>query len=580
MSEATLDTTSGDAEPTASGAGDSGRRPRRFGDRSRPRHKGRWLAIGIPVVVLGLLVGTWAFDGRGGRVARNVEIGGHPVGGLETGELEQRVADLATEYQGAPVRIVTPAQIYESTAGALGLSLDQEATVQAARREGRREPAILRPFTWFVSLFRPREVPLRFAIDRATFDPALVALEGANRVAPVEPTIQARPDGVVVVPGIPGEGLSPDEVAAQLPEVAGDGQTPIEIEADPVAIDPQFTEADAQAVADQGNEVAGRALQVSVGGQTRPLPAEAVWSWARAVAAGETLALQLDPAAAQVSVTEVFADVVTPGVDARFDVVNGQPVVIPSQNGAACCEPAAGDKVTHALLANAGAVEVALTPVAPAFTTEQANALGIVAEVGQPDAFGPTTRHACCEGRVSNIHRIADLVRGVVIRPGETFSVNGHVGERTTAKGFVEGGFINEGVFTTAVGGGVSQFATTLFNAAFFAGLDYGEYQSHSIYISRYPRGRESTLSYAHPDLEIVNNTPYGVLIWPTYTGTSITVHLYSTPHVTVTAGSLSERPQGNCTRVTQPRTRTYADGRVEQDSVFAVYRPAEGVNC
>jgi vancomycin resistance protein YoaR len=223
---------------------------------------------------------------------------------------------------------------------------------------------------------------------------------------------------------------------------------------------------------------------------------------------------------------------------------------------------------------------VAMTPTPADLTTDEANAFGIVAEVGQPSAFGPTTRHACCEGRVTNIHRIADLVRGVVIAPGATFSVNGHVGARTAAKGFVEGGAINEGVFTTAIGGGVSQFATTLFNAAFFAGLDFGEYQSHSIYISRYPRGRESTLSYPNPDLEIVNNTPYGVMIWPTYTGTSITVHLYSTPHVTVSAGPTSDRPQGNCTRVTQPRTRTYADGRVETDSVFAVYRPAEGVAC
>ena len=53
-----------------------------------------------------------------------------------------------------------------------------------------------------------------------------------------------------------------------------------------------------------------------------------------------------------------------------------------------------------------------------------------------------------------------------------------------------------------AVGGGISQFATTLFNAAFFAGLDIPEYQSHSIYITRYPYGREATLSYPAPDLE------------------------------------------------------------------------------
>jgi vancomycin resistance protein YoaR len=421
---------------------------------------------------------------------------------------------------------------------------------------------------------------LAFDIDQAVLAPALSTLEGENRIAPVEPTLQAAADGLVVVPGTPGTGLDPEEVAGELTEAAATGDVPIEIEVDPVSIAPQYTDAEMQAVVDQGNALAGRQLQVTVSGQARLLAPEAIRSWVRAVPSGDTLGLQLDPAAATATVNEMFADLATPGVDARFDLVNGQPVVIPSQDGTACCDPASTQNVVQALVNDAGSVEVALTAAPASFTTEQANTLGIVAEVGQPGEFGPTTRHACCEPRVTNIHRIADIVRGAVIKPGETFSVNDYVGARTRANGFVEAPIIQNGVFSTGVGGGVSQFATTLFNAAFFAGLDFDEYQSHSIYISRYPRGREATLSYEHPDLQIVNNSPYGVMIWPTYTGTSITVHLYSTPHVTVTAGSLGSGPQGNCTRVTQPRTRTYGDGRVEQDSVFAVYRPGEGVNC
>jgi vancomycin resistance protein YoaR len=181
---------------------------------------------------------------------------------------------------------------------------------------------------------------------------------------------------------------------------------------------------------------------------------------------------------------------------------------------------------------------------------------------------------------VQNIHRIADLIRGVVILPGETFSVNDHVGRRTRAGGFTDGGAIIDGRVGTGIGGGISQFATTFFNASLYAGLDFGEYQSHSLYISRYPRGREATLSFPHPDLQIKNTTPYGVLVWPTYTDTSITVHLYSTKHAQVAIGEPTASPAGACTRYTTPRTRTYPDGRVDQDTVFARYRPAEGVNC
>ena len=123
--------------------------------------------------------------------------------------------------------------------------------------------------------------------------------------------------------------------------------------------------------------------------------------------------------------------------------------------------------------------------------------------------------------------------------------------------------------------------ATTLFNAAFFAGLDFGEYQSHSLYISRYPYGREATMGFPHPDLQIKNTTPYGVLIWPTYTDTSLTVTLYSTHFVDSQQTGQTQGPRGACTRVTTERTRTYvSDGHQVVDKVFATYRPSEGVNC
>src|SRR5690606_27281137 len=102
-----------------------------------------------------------------------------------------------------------------------------------------------------------------------------------------------------------------------------------------------------------------------------------------------------------------------------------------------------------------------------------------------------------------------------------------------------------------------------------------------SIYIDRYPYGREATVSYPHPDLQLINNTPYGVMIWTDYTPTSVTVTLWSTKSVHAEQTGQTRSPQGRCTRVTTERTRTWlADGRTEVDSVIAVYRPGEGVNC
>ena len=111
------------------------------------------------------------------------------------------------------------------------------------------------------------------------------------------------------------------------------------------------------------------------------------------------------------------------------------------------------------------------------------------------------------------------------------FSINDHVGERTAEKGFVPAGAIRDGKHVEEVGGGVSQFATTMFNAAYFAGLQIDESQAHSEYFDRYPRGREATMGFPAPDLRFTNDTPYGIMIWTSYTQSSLTITLYSTPH-------------------------------------------------
>src|SRR5690606_9433031 len=176
----------------------------------------------------------------------------------------------------------------------------------------------------------------------------------------------------------------------------------------------------------------------------------------------------------------------------------------------------------EALSSGATEVEIDVVTTEPELTTEEAENLGIREPVGgnhawrdgQPTTAGPgfTTYYAPGQPRVTNIHRIADMVRGVVILPGETFSVNEHVGPRTIEKGFVPAGAIRDGEHVDEVGGGVSQFATTLFNAAYFAGLDIPVSQAHSEYFPRYPLGREATMGHPAPDLQIRNNTPYGVL--------------------------------------------------------------------
>ena len=128
-----------------------------------------------------------------------------------------------------------------------------------------------------------------------------------------------------------------------------------------------------------------------------------------------------------------------------------------------------------------------------------------------------------------------------MLEPGDVFSLNETVGERTADNGFVPGFIISNGIFKQDYGGGVSQMATTTFNAMFFAGLKDIEHKPHSFYIDRYPVGREATVAWPSVDLRFENDTPYGVLIDAKVTPGSpssqgvVTVRMFSTKHWDIT---------------------------------------------
>lgn len=191
-----------------------------------------------------------------------------------------------------------------------------------------------------------------------------------------------------------------------------------------------------------------------------------------------------------------------------------------------------------------------------------------------------TTVFDCCQDRVVNIHRIADIVQGSVIAPGETFSLNDVVGERTEEAGFVGGQAIVGGNLELNVGAGVGQFATTLFNAALLAGADIVEHQAHDVYLSRYPLGRDATVGWPEPDLVFANPTEHDFVIWSVYTETEINVSIYSRPGVAVDMGEPVHRTSAGCDIYTTNRIRSFHDGRIEHDQIVAAYRTEPGVDC
>lgn len=308
------------------------------------------------------------------------------------------------------------------------------------------------------------------------------------------------------------------------------------------------------------------------------------------------IALGFDPVRVAEKVASLVSLLEAPPRDAEFVVTEDDEVVIvPGRSGTAVdAELIAAQLEVAAFLPDRTAPLPFARGVEPDFTTEDAEALGIVGKVSE---F--TTFHPCCQPRVTNIQRMADLVDGVIVLPGEEFSLNEHVGMRTVENGFVEAPMILRGEFVPSVGGGVSQFATTLFNAIFYGGYEDVFHQPHSYYFSRYPEAREATVSFPNPELIFRNDTAAAVLIRTEYTDESITVKFFGDNEGRRVTDALSPRrafrnpaieyePDSGVTpgtevvldrgttgwTVTLTRVITYADGSEKTEEWDWTYRP------
>ena len=496
-------------------------------------------------------------------------LGDVDVGGMTADELDAEFDVINSFISTAPVYIETPGAAYQIDAERLGLALDRRATRAALLESGREGISVLRPFSWLGAIFTKRDVDAVLRLDPLAAEAGLAAVSKTISVQPGEPMLTLTNGRLELEPGTAGSILDVPQLvrdlSAKLPS-----EPFTEIFVDAVTTTDSMIDVEIQSLVDRINGATTRDIEFIVNGLSIRARPDEFRSWVELDLTGEDFRARLN--------TEVMyqwinaaAGIAQGDINTRALIVNGSQIRLPGTNAVMCCQAEVGQQVIDAVLT--GTASIGLNLIADDLTP--------LADLGISELIGEfTTEHPADQNRVINIQRMADIVRGAVVEPGETFSLNGYVGERTQGTGFVPAGVIYNGVFAEDVGGGVSQFATTLFNAAFFSGLDFVRYQSHSIYIDRYPFGREATVSWPSVDLKVRNPTEFPVLIWTEYTPTSITVKLFGTATGSSEQTGQTTEPLNECTRVRTERTRTYDDGRVEIDSVGAIYQPEEGLDC
>ena len=203
-------------------------------------------------------------------------------------------------------------------------------------------------------------------------------------------------------------------------------------------------------------------------------------------------------------------------------------------------------------------------------------------------------------GRDQNLIRGAEQMNGQIVMPGETFSVEQALGPVDYEHGFTDAGVISNGQHVDALGGGLSQIGTTMFNVGFEAGMDDIEHHPHSYYFDRYPAGREATLWTGQKDVKFANSTPYAALIQAWVADGEVHTRIWSTHYYDVSITSSERynyRPVQTITRpagagcqaysggnpgfdITVTRTRTAPDKAVPDDVLTTTYDADNNIAC
>ncbi|MET7771381.1 VanW family protein [Nocardia sp. NPDC005366] len=502
--------------------------------------------VGVAVgAVLALAVIGYLADrvSTSGEVPRGVVVAGVDIGGMEPAAADSKLhAALGNRSnEELPLRI---GDVQTSMVpAAAGLQVDWDATWQRIGGQPTN------PFTRFASLFGMRHVPVASRVDEAALNQQLTSLRVHDRPT-VEGTIEFHSGKPVAVPPVPGREMDTAAARTLLIDswVLG-AAVDLPVVPAPLTVRPEAVD---QAL----HQVAEPAVRADVffagkGGDAKLDPAQIATLISFAPDGHGGLGLAVDQnLAVGLLAPQLAASEVQPK-DATFTVAGGAARVVPAVIGDKINWPKTLEQLPALLVAPQERTGKAVyEKVEPALTTEAAEALGIV------EPMGVFTTGGFSGPSGVNIRTVAQKVNGAVIKPGDTFSLNEFTGPRGTAEGYVESGIIDHGRPSTAVGGGISQFATTLYNAAYFAGLEDAGHTEHSYYISRYPAAREATVFDGAIDLQFRNNTQSGVYIETSATGSEITVRLWGTKTVNV------ESVTGEKTKPTEPNTVTLPKGK------------------
>ena len=560
------------------------------------------------IIGLGLLVLIWG----GAAVATTQHIfAGSTVSGVDVGDMSPAEARQAVDDQvGAALTYPVILTVNDSTDTLVpadsGVAVDADASVD------RLVGPTLNPVT-LIKRLSGSDVDAVTTVDTEALTAALNERLDTLATGTADAVVTLDGTTPVVTPGATGTGLDVDASVKSLSADWPLGQEAIALASGTAK--PAITDEDAQTFVDSvltplladdlTITAVGTSAEKNATGKQLVLSPEQIASLTTISTADGELSAVLDSQRLHDDLIAAMGPIETQAVNAGW-TIDG------SATGAAGAKPqyvapSSGEGIDMAALTqqlidtgttkSASAdrtVAIPMTTTEPDTTTPEADwgITEVTGEFATPFNSEP--------GRDQNLIRGAEQMNGQVVMSGQTFSVEEALGPVDYEHGFTDAGVISNGQHVDALGGGLSQIGTTMFNVGFEAGMDDVEHHPHSYYFDRYPAGREATLWTGQKDVKFTNSTPYAALIQAWVADGQVHTRIWSTHYYDVSITSSERynyRPVQTLTRpagsgcqsyyggnpgfdITVTRTRTAPDKTVPDDVLTTTYDADNNIEC
>ncbi len=478
------------------------------------------LKIGIgAIAVIGVAYLVAVLSTAGG-IPDNTVVAGVAIGGKSESAAAATLEQELAEQAAAPMTVTALAVEASFDPAGAGMAPDYRTTADVASGPIFNPVRLVQHLTGQTVEVAPI---IRVDDDLMAKELQRIAEEADDPAA--EPEITMDAEQPTITPGEDGEGIdrqaSRDDIVASYLFTQGPLALPVTF------LEPTVSDEEAQRVVEEYAQPAvSGPVSLSFDGSSEDLTVDTIVEALSFAAEDGTLEPQVNVELLRAGLP-VLAETEDPGTDATWDVSSGKPVVVPSKQGRGVTDEELTTQVLAALPKTGAADRTATLEIEstdPSLTTEQATALNVTEQLS---SF--TQKFDYAEYRRVNVGQAAEYLNGTVLKPGDEFSMNGTIKERTVANGYTSGTFISGGRFQEGLGGGVSIATTATWTAAFFAGMEAIEVNPHSLYISRYQPGLEATVAWGLLDLRFRNDTDDGVLITSSAGDTFHTVTFWGT---------------------------------------------------